>query len=1306
MVSRSSIIAGKTVIVIEAQDAIDKTLRSVRTKMFRFANSINEIGFDLLRGGLLASIPTALATREFQKFEDALLLFQTKIKASDQELKGLTSTIRRLGRTTSFTALEVARAATELGKAAFSPREIQDSLQAVLDLARGAELELASAASILANTIKTFELNTTDAAEVASQFVAAARLGTIDVIDLKESIKEVSGTLVSLNQDLPTTLALLTTLSFSSLKGTKAGTSLNTAILNLAQNAEKLRKVGINFGDPNKIAIIDVLRQLDELTRTMPRLERVAFFQDVFNIRGGRAVTAAVIQGIETMVRRYDEIRQAGDEARQAAITMDSGIGGAMRRATSAVNDFAITLGGIAAGPVTDLLNKVPALVDLLDRFATNNESLTLALLAAGPAALVLGGALLTLGFALTRIASLTRPIQGLLSSLTGLGGAAIRAPLALLPTGRISQFTNNLRRGLRAGLGKGLSAKQLSTAAKSVRFGHNLGTALRTEIQAGAFVRRVGTALAHALSRIFSRLPELARSTGRAASGFASMFNMVAEANAPLQFRKASSGIDDLGKSIRGSFSATDIARFSRARQTLFDFSDSAKFQKGFDFGPGIIPPTSQPVAKKLSTAVDDAVRTAIALTRSKGAIKAEPVLANRVATAIDDVLKAQGIPKQLAPTINRQVSEAVGLASRVPVKSKQVRQLSLGLENQIPLFDKFAEAAERAASPVRTARRPAVGSAISTPIKEIARRESALAKVAAHFRSIGKALAPAATSLGSLLTFTDEVAELGSRPDFSSIFRGFRTGLSALTKVNVLRGVVNVSKGIGTIAKTLLTATAHTTRFIFSLNGLLTILDFFLLFGHKFEFTRNIMEGLADAFTKAFDKIKAIGSLGEASFGLIRSGFSDLFGDDIDAGLDQLGVGFTTLGTIIKSQLVAAWYEFTSGINPAIEALSKVWSTLSEIANLIVEITSSSLGGFFSNLGVSAGALPAPSAAGLNLAKGVGAFFREVGTAILNFINWLQTALSKVMASIAETLASILKTVGSWFPFGGAENEQLTAQGESLSSFAEGLRAHIAAVDTDFEGRIDALNSSFNKFVSNIEARFEEAERAAAQRSARARLAEVDSRVAALDARMEATKQRIAETDRKEGLRRTPFFNTMLGDTAGLLTFTKDIITRNIASMAEGALKNAEAFRAVGLENLARNPDFTDPSHIGKRIVEQAGEQRRSAERFQALGQALESVTVDSLPKLSDIAGEAGEMLGRGARAAIDFISGDKAASAAQEQAAELGKSIASEIGTFQATRRSLLQSFKSPEFEIQKQQLAKLGDIESAIQEGGTF
>lgn len=420
--TRGAIYAGKAAILLTVQDQIDRGLVAVRNKLRLFSNSLGEIGSQSLRGGILGSIGSGFMLKRFTEFSDELLNLQAKLGyfgnmtvQQSANMASLVARIRDLGKSTSFTSKEVAEAATQLAQAGFSIKEIKDSLQPVLDLARGAGYGLAESAAMMANAIRTFNLDTAQANTVVSQFVKATRLGTIEIDDLREALKYASGSAVNLEQTLPTLLGLFVQMSEAGLKGSLAGTSLNTAMLNLVQKFKEMEQTLEGFhlvkNQQGMLDLIGTLEALYNATARMSKLERVAVFQDIFNIRGARAVSST--QEIERVIKFAREIRNAGNEARLAALTMDSDLGGAARRATGAFDDLGKSIGFAVNVPLQGLLEALPAVADRLDHLVRKFPGITASLVALPFALVGIGVAFLGLSFTLRRVAGLVDLVLG-----------------------------------------------------------------------------------------------------------------------------------------------------------------------------------------------------------------------------------------------------------------------------------------------------------------------------------------------------------------------------------------------------------------------------------------------------------------------------------------------------------------------------------------------------------------------------------------------------------------------------------------------------------------------------------------------------------------------------------------------------------------------------------------------------------------------------------------------------------------------------------------------------------------------------
>jgi hypothetical protein len=255
--------------------------------------------------------------------------------------------------------------------------------------------------------------------------VKATRLGTIEIQDLRESLKYASGTAGNLGIKLPVLLGFLVQMSESGLKASLAGTSLNTALLNMIKSSDKLRQTfptfKISTDAQGNEDLLTTMYELFNLTKNMSRIQKAELFGDIFNIRGARAVSS--VQEIERVEKFIESIRLAGAESRLAAAKMEEGPGGAVRRLTSAFETLKITIGKLVEGEFLALFNMGAYIVTLFEEWLKKNKLLAATFLSLP---VIFAGTMvgaLTLSFALSRLALVIRGLTAAGKGLRSLGG-------------------------------------------------------------------------------------------------------------------------------------------------------------------------------------------------------------------------------------------------------------------------------------------------------------------------------------------------------------------------------------------------------------------------------------------------------------------------------------------------------------------------------------------------------------------------------------------------------------------------------------------------------------------------------------------------------------------------------------------------------------------------------------------------------------------------------------------------------------------------------------------------------------------
>jgi TP901 family phage tail tape measure protein len=443
--SRQSIQAGKAVIVVELTDRatmqFSKLTSGLSAQMMRASRSLRNLSTGAAGGLFATGVAVRNTMKDFISFEDQMLNLTVKLgyfgnltQEQSSNIEGLRTTIMNLGRTTAFTSKEVADAAVSLAQAGFSVDEIKGSLKGALDFARGTGYALGDSADMLANIVRTFNMfGANDTLEtrmnkitnVTSQMVKATRLGTIEIQDLRESLKYASGTAGNLGIKLPVLLGFLVQMSESGLKASLAGTSMNTALLNMIKSSDKLKTIAPNFSIATDAAgnedLVTTMYELFKISSKMSKIEQAAFFQDIFNIRGARAVSS--VQEMERVTGFIEQIQKAGAESALAAAKMEEGVGGATRRLASAFETLNITIGKVAEGKLISLFNMAAYGVTIFEEWIKQNGLLALSYLALPP---ILAGVMvgaLTLSFALSRLALVIRGLTAAGKGLRSLGG-------------------------------------------------------------------------------------------------------------------------------------------------------------------------------------------------------------------------------------------------------------------------------------------------------------------------------------------------------------------------------------------------------------------------------------------------------------------------------------------------------------------------------------------------------------------------------------------------------------------------------------------------------------------------------------------------------------------------------------------------------------------------------------------------------------------------------------------------------------------------------------------------------------------
>ena len=213
----------------------DKT----KLELFVIANTKHFVnGMKIVAAAAAAGF--AAAVKVSAEFEKSLSKLRAISGANVKQMKTLEKQSRSLGKSTAFTATEVAGLQIELAKLGFTTNEILNASGGVLDLAAGLGVTLADAASLVGTEIRAFGLEAEDTGRVVDVLALAASSSALDFSGLTEGLKDAAPIAKLYNFTIEETVAMLGQLANAGIKGSKAGTSLRQIFLELDKKGIKL----------------------------------------------------------------------------------------------------------------------------------------------------------------------------------------------------------------------------------------------------------------------------------------------------------------------------------------------------------------------------------------------------------------------------------------------------------------------------------------------------------------------------------------------------------------------------------------------------------------------------------------------------------------------------------------------------------------------------------------------------------------------------------------------------------------------------------------------------------------------------------------------------------------------------------------------------------------------------------------------------------------------------------------------------------------------------------------------------------
>ena len=313
------------------------------------------------------------AVEEFVSFDDAITAAAAKfggIERGTEAFEKLKKTARDVGATTEFSATQSAEGLRFLAKAGYDVGFAMKALPSFVDLATASENDFARATDIASDVMGAFRLNVEDSDEKLKNLIRvndvmskAVNMANLDMEDLYETMKEAGPVAVDAGISLEKFSAIAAFIGGAGIKGSKGGTALKNAIINLTAPTPKaikeLKNLGIEVIDAGKnlkdpIAIFEEFRKK---TENMGNAQKSAALKTIFGKQAIAGVSVSIAGGSEALGKFEEALNNAGGASAELANLMRQSIGKRIAGLKSALLETAFRF-------IDSFEKKIPGAID------------------------------------------------------------------------------------------------------------------------------------------------------------------------------------------------------------------------------------------------------------------------------------------------------------------------------------------------------------------------------------------------------------------------------------------------------------------------------------------------------------------------------------------------------------------------------------------------------------------------------------------------------------------------------------------------------------------------------------------------------------------------------------------------------------------------------------------------------------------------------------------------------------------------------------------------------------------------------
>ena len=202
------------------------------------------------------------------EYEATMSQVKAITNATGSEMSQMSSLARQLGADTVKSASEAGEAMVYMGMAGWDTQQIMSGLPAVMNLSIASGAEFARVSDIVTDNLTAFGMEAEDAGYYSDVLAYAMSHANVNMDSLGESLKYIAPVASGAGVAMEEVVAMVSLLGDAGIKGSQAGTTLRSVILNLTGANEKatakLKELGVEIHDSDgkMRSMTDIMKDL------------------------------------------------------------------------------------------------------------------------------------------------------------------------------------------------------------------------------------------------------------------------------------------------------------------------------------------------------------------------------------------------------------------------------------------------------------------------------------------------------------------------------------------------------------------------------------------------------------------------------------------------------------------------------------------------------------------------------------------------------------------------------------------------------------------------------------------------------------------------------------------------------------------------------------------------------------------------------------------------------------------------------------------------------------------------------------